>query len=151
MSQTEPTPIRAAGLLLMVPGIPPEFLLMEHPHRLDFPKGHLEPGEGDLEGALREMEEETGIHRDQVRVDPAFRHEVRYMVPSHRFGPGPRDKILVMFLGWLDARPEVVSTEHHGHRWVPWNPPHRIQAQTIDEVLAAAERHMGGQLSLEAP
>lgn len=44
MSQTEPTPIRAAGLLLMVPGIPPEFLLMEHPHRLDFPKGHLEPG-----------------------------------------------------------------------------------------------------------
>ena len=142
MNQSEEAPIRAAGFLLMVPGAPPHFLLMEHAHRLDLPKGHLEPGESDLEGALREMEEETGIPRADVIVDHSFRFELRYRVPTHRFGPGPRDKVLVIFLGWLGSMPQIVSTEHPGHRWVPWNPPHQIQAQTIDQVLEAVEKHM---------
>lgn len=142
MSRTDEPPVRAAGFLLMVPGAPPRFLLMEHADRLDLPKGHLEPGESDLEGALREMEEETGIPRGDVVVDPSFRFELRYKVDTHRSGPGPRDKVVVYFLGWLSQPPPIESTEHLGHRWLPWDPPHRIQAQTIDQVLEAVERHL---------
>ncbi len=43
---------------------PLEFLLMRHPTRWDLPKGHVDPGETDLECALRELEEETGIGVD---------------------------------------------------------------------------------------
>lgn len=34
------------------------------------PKGKLEPGEDSLEGALRELEEETGIRLDQSQLNP---------------------------------------------------------------------------------
>ena len=49
------------------------FLLMKHSHRYDLPKGHTEEGETEIETALREMWEETGIPRDEVKLDPEFR------------------------------------------------------------------------------
>ena len=51
------------------------FLLMKHSHRYDLPKGHMEEGETELETALREMWEETGIPIDEVKLDPEFRYE----------------------------------------------------------------------------
>jgi 8-oxo-dGTP pyrophosphatase MutT (NUDIX family) len=146
MSNAGHPEIRAAGVLLMVPGSPPSFLLMDHGHRLDLPKGHLEDGETDLEGALREMEEETGIPRAVVSIDPVFRHEIRYRVREIRYGREPRNKVVVIFLGWLAERAQVVATEHAGHRWYSWISRQKIQAQTIDEVLNAVENHFGGKL-----
>ncbi len=38
-----------------------DFLFMERNETIDLPKGKLEKGESDEEGALREVEEETGV------------------------------------------------------------------------------------------
>ena len=54
------------------------FLLMKHADRYDLPKGHIEPGESDLECALREMNEETGISIDAVQVVPGFEYRSIY-------------------------------------------------------------------------
>ena len=128
--------IKSCGVLL-VRGEPiEELLLMKHPDRYDLPKGHVDRGETELECALREMEEETGVTAADVELDPAFRFTTRYKVRSARYGGQEREKTLVIFLGRLLHDVPIVLTEHRGYEWIRWNPPHRIQEKTIDPLLA---------------
>lgn len=129
---------------LIVRGQPIEsFLLMKHPSRWDLPKGHVDPGETDLECALRELEEETGIASAHIEVDPGFVFESRYRVNQRRYGgTGTVEKTLRIFLGRLLQPVDIVVTEHDSFNWFPWNPPHRIQDFTIDPLLKAVERHL---------
>lgn len=117
------------------------FLLMKHSHRFDLPKGHVEAGETEIECALREMWEETGIPTNQVALDSDFRYEEVYYPIEPRFGTERVEKTLVIFLGWVDKVDEIVVTEHGGHEWRPWNPPHHIQKFTINPLLAAVQTH----------
>ena len=53
--------VKSCGFLL-VRGEPiREFLLMRHADRWDLPKGHVDAGETEMECALRELAEETGV------------------------------------------------------------------------------------------
>lgn len=54
-----------------------EILLIKHVNsgHWSFPKGHVEAGETEVETALREIKEETGI---DVIIDPSFRETVSY-------------------------------------------------------------------------
>lgn len=123
--------------VLIVRGDPIDsFLLMKHPTRLDLPKGHVDPGETEIECALRELDEETGIKSDQIQLDENFRFTTTYTVRYKRTGFEPMEKTLVVFLGRLQSDVEVKVTEHDGYEWVEWNPPHKIQKETIDPLLA---------------
>ena len=133
--------IKACGVLV-VRGNPPEsFLLMKHKDRWDLPKGHLDGDETEEECARRELLEETGITAADIELVPGFRWVTEYDVNSKRFGEKCH-KTLVIFLGRLKRDVKIVPTEHLDFRWFPWQPPHRIQAQTIDAVLAEAERFL---------
>lgn len=119
------------------------FLLMKHARRWDLPKGHVDEGETELECALRELNEETGITSADIEVDPDFQFENRYMVNQKRYGgTGLVEKRLLVFLARLIRPVEIVVTEHHGFHWFDWNPPHRIQGWTIDPLLFAAHQHL---------
>ena len=132
--------IKACGVLVLR-GIPPEsFLLMTHKDRWDLPKGHLDGDENEEECARRELLEETGITADDIELIPGFRWVTEYEVNSRRFGEMCH-KTLVIFLGQLLRDVKIAPTEHPDFRWFPWHPPHRIQTQTIDAVLTAAEKH----------
>jgi len=133
--------IKSCGILLMTRSEPRSFLLMRHADRWDLPKGHVDPGESDLECALREFEEETGIDRARLELDERFQYEDVYVPRSEKSGAAAL-KTLVIFLATVPERLEVTTTEHLGAEWFPWNPPHRIQAQAIDPLLAAVERHL---------
>ncbi len=131
--------VHAAGVVVLTRQTPRQFLLMKHSNRWDFPKGCAEPGETAVETALRETEEETGLSTDQVRVDPNFRHRLVYPV---RYSEHPNklyEKRLTLFLGWIEQAVPIMHSEHQGYCWWDWQPPHRIQAQTIDPTLAAIE------------
>ena len=53
-----------------------EYLLAQHGRQhWSFPKGHMEDGETEAQTALREIQEETGLH---VLLDTSFREVVRY-------------------------------------------------------------------------
>ncbi|MGI5959558.1 MAG: bis(5'-nucleosyl)-tetraphosphatase [Massiliimalia sp.] len=54
-----------------------ELLLIKHANggHWSFPKGHVEPGETEIETAIREVKEETGI---DIMVDASFREIVSY-------------------------------------------------------------------------
>lgn len=132
--------IRACGVIVFSRE-PRSFLLMKHEDRWDFPKGHLDPGETDRECAIRELEEETGIRADDIEIDEQFRFEISYTVRSKRFNHQPRTKSVRYYLAWIVHPCDIVLTEHIGAEWIPWNPPHRIQEQTVDPLLAAVAEY----------
>ncbi len=81
----------------------------------DFPKGHFNPGETkELEVALRELNEETGIVRDEIKIARSFRHE-------HTFSntEGVKRKI-VLFLANCNKDP-ILSKEHREFVWAELN------------------------------
>lgn len=112
------------------------FLLMKHKTRWDLPKGHVDPGESDMECALRELEEETGIKPSQLTVDENFRYLDVYTVRPKKHDYQPHEKNLIIFLAEIDdGETEIQLTEHIGYEWIDWNPPHEIQEKTIDPLL----------------
>jgi bis(5'-nucleosidyl)-tetraphosphatase len=118
------------------------FLLMKHLDRYDLPKGHIEPGESDLECALREMNEETGIPISTVQVEPNFEYRSIYYPQYERFDNEIVEKTLIIFLGWVDSPIVITSTEHLGYEWIDWQPPHQIQLQSIDPLLAEVRAYL---------
>lgn len=127
--------IKSCGVLVFRREPELSFLLMKHPHRYDLPKGHVEGPESEIECALRELSEETGIPKELVRLEEGFRFVDKYYPKYRRFGNERVEKTLVIFLGWLlEPRPIIVS-EHASHVWLPWSPPHNLQRETVDALL----------------
>lgn len=141
MQEEVATPdVKSCGVLV-VKGEPwNSFLLMRHVDRWDLPKGHVDPGETEIETALRELEEETGLSEQEIELLPDFRYAINYPIRGRRKGE-LLTKQLVIFLANLQVDRPIVVTEHLGSIWHPWQPPHRIQERTIDPVLSAAEAY----------
>lgn len=134
--------VAAAGILLMSAGSAKRFLLMRHHDRWDLPKGHAEPGESLRQTALRETEEETGIEALQILLDPEFSFSLTYPVTNRRHGSQVFEKTVTYFLGFVEGEKPIACSEHAGYEWFVWSPPHRIQLQTIDPLLAAVAEHL---------
>ena len=133
--------LKSCGVLVIRGEPIREFLLMRHADRWDLPKGHVDPGETEVQCALRELREETGILATDIELVDGFRFESHYPVRAKKSGK-LYDKTLVIFLGRLVRDVPIAVTEHQGFEWFAWNPPHQIQAWTIDPLLAAVERFM---------
>jgi bis(5'-nucleosidyl)-tetraphosphatase len=133
---------RSAGVLLF--RIDPDsgrrrFLLLDYGKYWDYPKGHVEEGEGDLAAARRELLEETGI-ADAAIVD-GFSHEIRYYFRSKR--KGLVHKSVIFFLGKTES-PEVrLSHEHVGFDWLEYEPAlERLNYESAREVLREAQEYL---------
>lgn len=133
--------VRSCGVLVYRDEPKRAFLLMKHADRWDLPKGHVDPNETDVDCALRELTEETGIDPKNVVVDNEFRFVHRYSYSRERNKDEQRLKELVVFLVRLTKPTKIHVTEHDGYRWFDWSPPHKIQRKTIDPLLAAVEKH----------
>lgn len=135
--------IKSCGFLIYRTQPSKSVLLMKHPKRWDLPKGHVDEGESNLECAIRELEEETGITCDDIRMDPDFKYKDVYVVTTKR--GAQKKKKLIIYLAELVTDVEIVPTEHESYQWRDWNPPHAIQEATIDPLLAALEKFWASQ------
>lgn len=133
--------IKSCGVLIIRGAPIREFLLMRHVDRWDLPKGHVDRGETELQCAMRELREETGIGTTDIEMVEGFRFESHYQVREKNSGR-LYDKTLVIFLARQVREVPIVVTEHIGYEWFAWNPPHRIQGWTIDPLLAEVERFL---------
>jgi 8-oxo-dGTP pyrophosphatase MutT (NUDIX family) len=115
------------------------FLLLRRGDRYDLPKGRMERGEDELATAFRELREETGIEPHEVERDVQFRFQASY--PTTRGNGSMQLKTVVIFLGTVGSARPVVTPEHDGAAWIPWQPPHTIQPSVIDPLLAAVAAH----------
>lgn len=53
-------------------------IIKSHNGDVGFPKGHMEPGENELQTAIRELKEETGMDVDTIYD---FRYQIEYPLP----------------------------------------------------------------------
>ena len=81
---------KSCGVVLLNSG---KVLLLRHPSNSshggghwDFPKGHIDEGESEIQTALRELEEETGIAHTNVIA--GFRDTITCLLYT---SPSPRD------------------------------------------------------------
>lgn len=103
-----------------------------------FPKGHVEPGETELETARREAEEETGL--DGLDPLPGFREEIAY--PVERKGRR-YEKQAVYFLAKVEDGEPRLSDEHTGYGWLGLAEARaRLPHENARGVLRAAALHL---------
>jgi 8-oxo-dGTP pyrophosphatase MutT (NUDIX family) len=105
-----------------------------------FPKGRIEPGEDELDAALREVAEETGIAR--LRPIEGFREAVAY-----RFARGGRSisKTVAYFLAETKNEHVCLSDEHGEADWLDAEDARRRLTyaegrRVLDQAEACLER-----------
>jgi len=106
----------------------------------DFPKGHIEEGETQIQTACRELEEETGI-RD-VTVVPGFKYEY-----SYDFGKDSKKSKKVTFMIARTSHIHIrLSREHIGARWVPYKRGvSMLTFENAKKMIDAAESFLEGR------
>jgi 8-oxo-dGTP pyrophosphatase MutT (NUDIX family) len=91
-------------------------LLLHYPEgHWDLPKGHVEPNETEIETALRELEEETGIK--DAKVHDGFREKIHYFFRKEE---GLISKIVIFFLVRASDKDIALSFEHQNFEWLPY-------------------------------
>ena len=94
-----------------------KFLLLHYSEgHWDFPKGHVEKNETELETAKREIEEETGLK--ELTFLPKFRETISYYYK--RDGKLYRKEV-VFFLAEASESAIKISKEHIGSEWLEFN------------------------------
>lgn len=127
--------VKSCGIILFRNKEKKQFLLMKHKDRLDLPKGHIKKHETELECALREFTEETGIKSNQISIVQDFFYKENYEASYKKFNNEKVYKSLIIFLAYLEKDSKVVPTEHTGYEWLNWSPPHNLQKNTINPLL----------------
>ena len=101
------------------------------------PQGGLDPGEEPLDGALRELEEETGIRPDRVEIVARHGEELYYDLPEDLIGKvwkepwrGQRQTwFLMRFLG-EDKDVNIATPEPEFRAW-KWAEPAELPAMIV--------------------
>lgn len=114
-----------------------EILLLKHKFggHWSFPKGHVEDGESEIETALREVKEETGL---TIKLEEGFRQSVEYY-------PRPNiKKQVVYFLGFAeDDRTKRQEEEISEIRWTPLRNAHReVTFRNDKNLINHAKKHL---------
>lgn len=81
----------------------------------NFPKGHFNQGESALEAALREVEEETGLKKSDLKIIPEFRAYERFYFQTG--GESIHDTVILHLAGTHKAEVRISPREHSGFGW----------------------------------
>lgn len=118
-----------------------EYLLLHYvAGHWDFAKGKLEAGENNMQAALRELQEETGI--TNVTIHDGFEESFAYIF--HDFRARPIEKTVTFFVGQAyDKKVVALSKEHQGYIWLPYEEAvTRLTYANAREVLIDANEFL---------
>ena len=112
------------------------FLLLRAYSYWDFPKGALEPGETPLQAAIREVQEETGLHDLEFQWGEAYRETEPYnrgKVARYYLARTRQEKVT------LAANPETGIHEHIEYRWVSFAQALKLITPRVNLILDWAD------------
>jgi bis(5'-nucleosidyl)-tetraphosphatase len=122
------------------------FLLIQHnAGHWAFPKGHAERGESEIETALRELGEETGI--TDVELDTRRVFEERYTKTFRGDARRLVRKTVRYFIGTVaSSRVKVQAEEIKDHRWVTSDEARKLITYSESrKMLEEADRYLTAQ------
>ena len=111
----------AGAVIFRIKGTKIYYLLLHYPglsHRAekdywDFPKGHIENGEKEIETAKREIFEETGL--ENLKFVKGFKKWIKYFF---RFEGKNIMKFVTFYLAETTTEKITISSEHIGYVWL---------------------------------
>ncbi len=104
----------AGAIIFKKEGKSKKFLLLHYEEvHWDFPKGHVEKNETELETAKREIEEETGLN--ELEFLKKFHETISYY---YKRGGKIYHKEVVFFLAETGESAIKISKEHVGFEWL---------------------------------
>jgi len=105
---------RSAGAVVFNPKIE-KYLLLHYPAgHWDFPKGHVERGEKNVNAAKREIFEETGL---EIEILFGFNEIIKYHFKEQGI---LIEKKVIYFLGITEKEEIRLSYEHDGYAWLSY-------------------------------
>ncbi len=108
---------------------------------LDFPKGHMEDKETEIQAALRETREETGVELHDTDLDPEYEYILDYVFT---FNGVKIFKKVKMFLAKISSKTLIkVSNEHTGYVWLDYdNSYNNLKFQNQKNMLKNVNAHL---------
>lgn len=131
---------KSCGVIVFFPE-KKQFLLLHYAAgHWDFPKGHEEFEETEEETALRELEEETSLNKEQVSIFPGFNEEIEYF---YRSGKLLQHKTVSFYLAESKTKEISLSHEHQGFAWLPYKEAlERLTFKTAKNVMRKAREFL---------
>ena len=115
------------------------YLLLDYGKHWDYPKGHVNAGESDLEAAMRELEEETGLTK--VDLTPGFAREIAYFFRHPRRGLIRKE--VIFFLAEAKSKKARLSHEHVGFEFLAFDDAiKRVTYPNARQILREAEGYL---------
>ena len=155
-------PYRPAAAVMLLNADDKVFVAQRIDSALDawqMPQGGLDKGEAPEAGALRELEEETGIPPRLVQIIARASRELRYDLPPEmhgkmwggKYGGQTQSWFLARFLGTdADVNLDTEHPEFNAYQWVdPWQLPDLIvpfKRQLYKDVLAEFTAHLPARM-----
>jgi len=104
----------------------------------DFPKGHLEKGETEQQAAVREVQEETGLH--DITFASGFKERIQYYF---RVEGKTIFKTVVFFLAFTKKKEIKISFEHKGFVWLSFEKAmKKLKFANARRILRAANQFL---------
>jgi len=136
-----PTPVRlsAGAVPYRIVGGKPRFLVLRAYGYWDFPKGAVEKNETPRDGAVREVEEETGLTDLRFPFGDAFIETEPYTG-----GKIARYYLVEVTKGEasLPVNPVLGRPEHHEFRWAGYEEASRLLGPRVRRVLEWARERI---------
>ncbi|MFA5048848.1 MAG: NUDIX domain-containing protein [Patescibacteria group bacterium] len=143
---------KSAGIIVYRhrPNLGRQYLVIYHRGDYwNFPKGGVEAGDSEMETAIRELEEETGLTR--IKIVDGWRQQTQFFFNVNR--DGVKDLIrkdVVFYLAETsmaeEARPSDKQSKHeviNGYAWLDFKMATKyLKFKNLQEILAEAESYL---------
>jgi len=104
---------RSAGFILCKKNDERKYLILLHGSDYwNFPKGKLESGESEIDAAVRELKEETGITKIKIVDGFSFTYDYTFIAGRLKI-----KKLVKMYLAYYLNGDVVISREHKRFKW----------------------------------
>lgn len=137
---------KSAGAIVFRKEKEPIYLLLHYEEgHWDFPKGHVEKGETELEALKREIGEETGINDIEIIGD--FKEKIQYYF---KFKKELISKEVVFYLAKTKTEQVKLSFEHIGFEWLSYDKAiEKLTFKNAKEILKKANEFLKTHKTLD--
>ena len=129
----------------------PEFLVLYHRGGYwNFPKGKIENEERSFQTAVRELKEETGINRSEIKIIPNFKTAEKFAFWKNEGNKNSRVfKTVIFYLAETKKEKVSIENRHNGYAWFAFKDAMKILEKYKDSQRVLKEAH--GFLRREKP